>query len=100
MIVDKDFMAALKREAKSLCGGSRHKLEVQTWSGKIDIDGLDLDDCDDIDHINLECGSVLPDDAGEIDIAVWGYSPEYGDVDRLGNMQIKLQGGKLVEAWT
>lgn len=100
MKVDKAFLTELKREAKSLCGGSKHTMEVQTWAGHIDIDGLDLEDCDEIDHIAIECGAELPDNAAQIDVAVWGYSPTFGDTDRLGNIQIRIQSGKLVEAWT
>lgn len=100
MIVDKAFMSELKKEAKAICGGTKHVFEVQTWGGLIDIDGVDLDDHDDIDHIPLSIGTNLPDNAKQIDIAVWGMTSTFPEPDRIANVQISIEGGKLAGVWS
>ena len=99
MIVTKDFMRALAKRAKAYCGGSKHAFEVQTWNGHVDISEIDLEDNDDIDAIDLKIGTELPDNAGEIDVAVWGACPQYDGIDRLGNVQISIANGQLEGVW-
>lgn len=100
MIVDKAFMQRLAKEAKAHCGGTRLKFEVQTWNGHIDISEIDLEENDDVDAIDLKAGTELPDNAGEIDVAVWGVCPQYDGIDRLGNVQISIANGQLEEVWS
>ena len=99
MIVDKAFMTKLRSEARAWCGGCKHSFEVQVWNGHIDIDGLDLEDNDEIDLIALHEGAVLPDNAGDVDIAVWGESRTLSGTDRLGNFSIEIVDGRIAETW-
>lgn len=110
MKVDKEFILELRARARLWCGGYKHVMEIQTWDRgngpEIDIAGFSEEDCDksDISHIDVVLGLELPDNADQIDIAVFGVEFKGGDKDidstKLGYFYIQTKDGKLTnESW-